>query len=202
MIGGKTGTAQTLPRKNQQYVVSFMGYAPADNPQIAIYVVVDRPNTDYQPDAKYATRIVRAVLTEALPYLNYPMTEPLSDKEQQELMELRDQMVTTANIEEAAVEGQEGQEGQEGEAAEGEEGTEENQEAAAEEEQPAMDGPRSSIWETFERDPSTGYYIDPNTGAMIIPETGTVIGGDDLPDFDGDGPGSEGNADNTAEGNP
>ncbi|MDC7294266.1 penicillin-binding transpeptidase domain-containing protein [Butyrivibrio sp. DSM 10294] len=202
MIGGKTGTAQTLPRKNQQYVVSFMGYAPADNPQIAIYVVVDRPNTDYQPDAKYATRIVRAVLTEALPYLNYPMTEPLSDKEQQELMELRDQMVTTANIEEAAVEGQEGQEGQEGEEAEGEEGTEENQEAAAEEEQPAMDGPRSSIWETFERDPSTGYYIDPNTGAMIIPETGTVIGGDDLPDFDGDGPGSEGNADNTAEGNP
>lgn len=69
LIGGKTGTAETLPRGNQQYVVSFMGYAPADNPQIAIYVVVDRPNVATQDDAKYATRIVRSILTEALPYL-------------------------------------------------------------------------------------------------------------------------------------
>ena len=54
-IGGKTGTAQTIPRGNGEYVVSFMGYAPADDPQIAIYVVVDRPNTAFQADAKYAT---------------------------------------------------------------------------------------------------------------------------------------------------
>ena len=196
MIGGKTGTAQTLPRKNGQYVVSFMGYAPANDPQIAIYVVVDRPNVTYQPDAKYATRIVRAVLTEALPYLNYPMTEPLSEKEQQELQQLREQMITTATVED--VNGEEGQEGQaEGEEATGEdaEGTEE---AAAEEEK-TNDGPRSSIWETFDRDPSTGYYVDPNTGALIIPDSGMVIGGDDLPDFDEglpegtDSSGTEGN---------
>ena len=86
-IGGKTGTAQTIPRGNREYVVSFMGYAPADNPQIAIYVVVDRPNASNQADAKYATGIVRNVLTEVLPYLNIYMTEELSEKEQQELEE-------------------------------------------------------------------------------------------------------------------
>lgn len=84
-IGGKTGTAETLPRKNNQYVVSFMGYAPADDPQIAIYVVVDRPNVAKQDDAKYATGIVRNILTEALPYLNIFMTEELDDTERKEL---------------------------------------------------------------------------------------------------------------------
>ena len=87
-IGGKTGTAETIPRDKINYVVSFMGYAPADNPQIAIYVVVDRPNTMYQDDAKFATRIVRNILTEVLPYLNIYMTEELSEKELAELEEL------------------------------------------------------------------------------------------------------------------
>lgn len=86
-IGGKTGTAQTYPRGNKEYVVSFMGYAPADDPQVAIYVVVDRANAAKQDDAKYATGIVRNVLTEVLPYLNIYMTEELSEKEQQELEE-------------------------------------------------------------------------------------------------------------------
>ena len=86
-IGGKTGTAETIPRKNGEYVVSFMGYAPADDPQIAIYVVVDRANASTQDDAKFATGIVRNVLTEVLPYLNIFMTEELSEKEIQELAE-------------------------------------------------------------------------------------------------------------------
>ena len=60
MIGGKTGTAETIDenthkRSKDEYVVSFMGYAPADNPQIAIYVVVDRANAVRQDDAKFAT---------------------------------------------------------------------------------------------------------------------------------------------------
>lgn len=93
-IGGKTGTAETLPRDNNQYVVSFMGYAPADDPQIAIYVVVDRPNVSRQDDAKYATKIVRDVLTEVLPYLNIFMTEELSDSERTELQE-RQLAITT-----------------------------------------------------------------------------------------------------------
>ena len=69
LIGGKTGTAETLPRGNKEYVVSFMGYAPIDDPQIAIYVVVDRPNVpgSIMDDAKFATRIVKSILTEVLP---------------------------------------------------------------------------------------------------------------------------------------
>ncbi|MCR5719103.1 MAG: penicillin-binding protein 2, partial [Lachnospiraceae bacterium] len=89
MIGGKTGTAQTIPRDSGEYVVSFIGYAPADNPEIAIYVVVDRPNYIRQDDAKFATRIVRNILTEVLPYLNIPMTEPLSESEIEELNALQ-----------------------------------------------------------------------------------------------------------------
>ncbi|MBP3824342.1 MAG: cell division protein FtsI [Butyrivibrio sp.] len=169
MIGGKTGTAQTLPRGNRQYVVSFMGYAPASDPDIAIYVVVDRCNVQYQDDAKFATRIVRAVLTEALPYLNYPMTEELSEKEQAELAELREQMVTTATAE-----GEETTEEVEGEATEEETQTEEETTASEE---------TGSIWESFDVDSTTGYYIDPNTGDLIDPESGHAFGGDDLPDF-------------------
>lgn len=98
-IGGKTGTAETVPRDKINYVVSFMGYAPTDNPQIAIYVVVDRPNAVFQDDAKYATRIVRNVLTEVLPYMNIYMTEELSDKEREELDSL-ESTITSANTDE------------------------------------------------------------------------------------------------------
>ncbi len=174
MIGGKTGTAQTLPRGNHQYVVSFMGYAPADDPEIAIYVVVDRPNTRYQDDAKFATRIVRAVLTEALPYLNYPMTELLSEKEQAELEELREKMITSA----VAVE--ETEENSEEPAEESTEESSENEETKVEE------TVNTSIWESFDVDAATGYYIDPNTGNYIDPSSGHAFGGDDLPDFTGE----------------
>ncbi len=91
-IGGKTGTAQTFDRETGQrskteHVVSFIGYAPADDPQIAIYVVVDRANAAEQDDAKFATGIVRNVLTEVLPYLDIYMTEELSEAEVRELEE-------------------------------------------------------------------------------------------------------------------
>ncbi|MBP3819760.1 MAG: cell division protein FtsI [Butyrivibrio sp.] len=172
MIGGKTGTAQTLPRGNHQYVVSFMGYAPASDPDIAIYVVVDRPNVLYQDDAKFATRIVRAILTEALPYLNYPMTEELSEKEKAELETLREQLVTTAVAEE-----------------EQEENPEEVTEGAAETSEETTEAPeekeRNSIWESFDKDPTTGYYVDPSNGNLIDPDSGSVVGGDELPDFEG-----------------
>lgn len=76
-IGGKTGTSETLPRGNGNYVVSFIGYAPADNPQILVYAVVDRPNVPRQDIAtEYACWIARDVLQETLPYLNiFPTRE-------------------------------------------------------------------------------------------------------------------------------
>ena len=166
MIGGKTGTAETLPRKNGQYVVSFMGYAPADDPQIVIYVVVDRPNVQYQDDAKFATRIVRGILTEVLPYMGIFMTEELSDSEREELEALQIEIRTAPAAEEEAEEGGgtteegTGEENGEDTGTEGEEETE-----------------KEEVWKSFPIDPSTGYAVDPNTGDMIDPVTGAVIGG-------------------------
>ena len=44
-MGGKTGTAQKYPREDKKYLVSFIGFAPLDDPQVVVYVVVDEPNT-------------------------------------------------------------------------------------------------------------------------------------------------------------
>lgn len=166
MIGGKTGTAETLPRGNKEYVVSFMGYAPADNPQIAIYVVVDRPNAKPQDDAKYATRIVRNILTEALPYLGIFMTEELTDKEREELEQLQIEIQTPPVTEETT------------EADGGEENTGEQQENTGQQEE--GENPEESVntepWKEFPIDPATGYAIDPNTGAYVDPVTGAVYG--------------------------
>ncbi len=173
MIGGKTGTAETLPRGNGEYVVSFMGYAPADDPQIAIYVVVDRPNVQYQDDAKHATRIVRKVLTEVLPYLNIFMTEELSDEERAELEELQIQ-IRTPQTEETEEEVDE--EGNPIENPDGEDTTEEetdNPDEAGEEGTEA----NTEVWKSFPVDPETGYLVDPSTGDLIDPDMGTVISG-------------------------
>lgn len=166
MIGGKTGTAETLPRKNGQYVVSFMGYAPADDPQIVIYVVVDRPNVQYQDDAKFATRIVRGILTEVLPYMGIFMTEELSDSEREELEALQIEIRTAPAAEEEAEEG--GGTTEEGTGEENGEDTGTEGEGETEKEE---------VWKSFPIDPSTGYAVDPNTGDMVDPVTGAVIGG-------------------------
>lgn len=200
MIGGKTGTAETLPRGNHEYVVSFMGYAPADDPQILIYVVVDRPNVPSQDDAKYATRIVRSILTEVLPYLNIFMTEELTDKEREELEELQIQIRTP----EGAQEGELDEEGNPINPEETEEGTQEGEETQEPEEEPE-DTVDREVWRDFPRDPATGYLVDPNTGYFLDPDIGTVIGGGSLlgetTEDTGAGDGTEEGGGNTPEGN-
>ena len=75
-MGGKTGTAQKLPRGQGNYLVSFVGYAPQDNPQVVIYVVVDEPNAADEAHSQFAQEIVKQILTEVLPYMNiYPDEE-------------------------------------------------------------------------------------------------------------------------------
>lgn len=96
--GGKTGTAETLPRGNGEYILSFISHIPANNPEIICYVVIDRPNVSVQEDAKYATILSRQILTDILPYLNIPMTEELSEKDIEELSQL-DLSVLTGRIE-------------------------------------------------------------------------------------------------------
>ena len=87
-IGGKTGTAEKVPRDKTNYVVSFIGYAPADNPEIVLYVVVDEPNVEKQDSARYATQIAKNILTEVLPYLHVPKTEEMTIGEQQQVEEI------------------------------------------------------------------------------------------------------------------
>ena len=86
-IGGKTGTSETLEngvRSEKNYVVSFCGYAPADDPQVLVYVVIDRPNVEVQSlSTKYACWMARDIFADMLPYMNIFMTEELTEAEQQ-----------------------------------------------------------------------------------------------------------------------
>lgn len=68
--GGKTGTAEKFPRGNGKYLVSFIGFAPVDDPAAVIYVVVDEPNADDQATSTYAQYIAQGILSELLPYMN------------------------------------------------------------------------------------------------------------------------------------
>lgn len=182
MIGGKTGTAETLPRGNKEYVVSFMGYAPADDPQIAIYVVVDRPNVQYQDDAKHATRIVRKILTETLPYLNIFMTEELTDAEREELEQLQIQIRTPEqDTQEESQVDEEGNPIENPEDAENPDNAEEETTEGGQDEQTEDEADRD-IWKTFPIDPATGYAVDPATGNVYDPETGAQVDGESLMD--------------------
>lgn len=68
--GGKTGTAEKLPRGNGKYLVSFITFAPVEEPQLVLYVVVDEPNAENQADSKYPQYIAQGILSELLPYMN------------------------------------------------------------------------------------------------------------------------------------
>lgn len=74
-IGGKTGTAQkfeegTNKRAKRKYLVSFIGYAPQEHPEVLIYVVVDEPNVADQAHSSYAQEISHNIMQQILPYLN------------------------------------------------------------------------------------------------------------------------------------
>lgn len=68
-IGGKTGTAEKLPRGNGNYLISFIGYAPQDNPEIVIYAVIDEPNVEAQDNSGLVLEMVQKIMAEAFPYL-------------------------------------------------------------------------------------------------------------------------------------
>lgn len=74
-IGGKTGTAEKLPRSQGKNLNSFIGYAPQENPEVMIYVVVDEPNLAQQAASYLATRLSADIMKEAFPYLNITKSE-------------------------------------------------------------------------------------------------------------------------------
>ena len=68
-IGGKTGTAEKRPVSDHKYLVSFIGAVPIDNPQVAIYVIIDEPNVSDQAHSTYATEFASRIMKKVLPFL-------------------------------------------------------------------------------------------------------------------------------------
>ena len=67
-IGGKTATSQTLPRDSGRYIASFIGFAPADDPQVIALAIVNNPQGVYY-GGQVAAPIVRQLFENILPYL-------------------------------------------------------------------------------------------------------------------------------------
>ena len=70
--GGKTGTAQKIPRSAGTYIVSFCGFAPAENPQVLVYVVIDEIQKESQTNTGLAVEVAKNVLKGSLKELNVP----------------------------------------------------------------------------------------------------------------------------------
>jgi len=87
-MGGKTGTAEKTPRGQGNYLVSFIGFAPADKPEVVIYVVIDEPNIENQAQSSMATNLAKDIMTEVLPYMNiFPDQETAAEAEAAEAAE-------------------------------------------------------------------------------------------------------------------
>lgn len=67
-IGGKTATSQKLPRGSGKYIASFIGFAPADNPQVIAMCIIDEPEGIYY-GGTIAAPVIREVFENILPYL-------------------------------------------------------------------------------------------------------------------------------------
>ena len=84
-IGGKTGTAEKIPRGNGKYIISYIAAVPIDDPQVVIYTVIDEPNIYNQEDGSYTKQLAKDILVEILPYLGIYPTEDITDEERQSL---------------------------------------------------------------------------------------------------------------------
>lgn len=76
-VGGKTGTAEKLPRGNGKYILSFIGFAPVDNPQVVIYVVADEP--ELQSGSGEAAHLFSDIAQAIFPYMNIYKTDESYD---------------------------------------------------------------------------------------------------------------------------
>lgn len=68
-IGGKTATSQTLPRSEHKYISSFLGFAPADEPQVLVLVIINNPQGIYY-GGTIAAPVAREIFENILPYLD------------------------------------------------------------------------------------------------------------------------------------
>ncbi|MDO4306421.1 MAG: penicillin-binding transpeptidase domain-containing protein [Eubacteriales bacterium] len=72
-IGGKTATSQTLPRSANRYISSFLGFAPAENPQILGICIIHDPQGIYY-GGTIAAPVIRSIFANVLPYLGIEQT--------------------------------------------------------------------------------------------------------------------------------
>ncbi len=80
-IAGKTGTAEKYPRGTGNYLVSFIGFAPAYDPEVLVYVIIDTPHVADQPHSTFASNVFSQIMGEILPYMNiFPaVTEEITE---------------------------------------------------------------------------------------------------------------------------
>lgn len=75
-VGGKTGAAEKQPRDKQHYVISFIGFMPAEDPQIVFYVVIDEAQVEDFDTSRAAQELARDIMIDLIPYLEiYPADE-------------------------------------------------------------------------------------------------------------------------------
>lgn len=73
-IGGKTATSQTLPRSANRYISSFIGFAPAENPQVLALVIINNPQGIYY-GGTIAAPVIQEIFSNILPYLGIEKAE-------------------------------------------------------------------------------------------------------------------------------
>ncbi len=72
-IAGKTGTAEKQPKDEHRYLLSFIGFAPYDNPELVCYVVIDDAGISDNGNSGYAAQLFSDIMTDVLPYMGiYP----------------------------------------------------------------------------------------------------------------------------------
>ena len=82
-IGGKTATSQTLPRSANKYISSFLGFAPADNPQVLVMVIINDPQGVYY-GGTIAAPVAKDIFSNILPYLGIEKEEVINENESTE----------------------------------------------------------------------------------------------------------------------
>ena len=73
-IGGKTATSEKLPRSRKKYISSFIGFAPADDPQVIALITIDEPEGIYY-GGTIAAPVIADIFKNILPYLGIEAKE-------------------------------------------------------------------------------------------------------------------------------
>ena len=81
-IGGKTGTAEKIPRNKKDYYISFIGFTPVDKPELLIYVTIDEPNVSFQANAGLAVELEKSCMEEIVDILGIKPTTSAQSSEQ------------------------------------------------------------------------------------------------------------------------